>query len=79
MLTADSSVMRLHGRSVPSRLGRRWSGGGSGVELLEWLRIDDPIGAVRCTASAASGVPFRLGCLPAVNMERQVQLVPTTP
>ena len=41
----------------------------SGVELLEWLRIDDPIGAVPVHGlSAESGVRCRSASLPAANM-----------
>ncbi len=49
-----------------------------GVELLEWLRIDDPIGAVPVQASAEFGARYRWACLPAASMEPRGRFHPIT-
>ncbi|WP_257236735.1 ammonium transporter [Nostoc sp. 'Peltigera malacea cyanobiont' DB3992] len=41
-----------------------------GIDLLEWLRIDDPIGAVPVHGFAESGERGRWACLPLVNSAR---------
>ena len=63
---------------APSSGSHRRRRGRLGVELLEWLRIDDPIGAVPVHGFCGIWGTLSLGLFACGSMERRARSLPTT-